>query len=60
MEGNTITVTQVDGSTATIAVDDKTTIQKLATGAISDVQSGLNIIVTEQNNLKRVLVLPAQ
>jgi|OpeIllAssembly_1097287.scaffolds.fasta_scaffold28632_4 hypothetical protein len=60
VQGNTITVTQVDGSTSTVAVDDKTTIQKLANGAISDVQPGLNIIVTEQNNLKRVLVLPAQ
>lgn len=60
VQGNTITVTQVDGSTATVAVDDKTTIQKFANGAISDVQPGLSIIVTEQNNLKRVLVLPAQ
>ncbi len=60
VQGNTITVTQNDGSSATVTVDDKTTIQKFVTGTIADVQPGLTIIVTEQNNLKRVLLLPTQ
>ncbi len=60
VQGNTITVTEANGNSATVTVDDKTTIQKFTTGTIADIQPGLNIIVTEQNNLKRVLLLPAQ
>ena len=47
VQGNTITVTQRDGSTTTVTVDDKVTIQKTVTGTIADIQPGLNITVLE-------------
>jgi hypothetical protein len=60
VEGNKITVTQQDGSTVTVTVDDKTIIQKQVTGAIADVQVGMRITVTEQGNAKRIQLLPSQ
>jgi len=60
VEGNKITVTQQDGSTVTVTVDDKTIIQKQVTGAIADVQVGMRITVTEQGNTKRIQLLPSQ
>lgn len=60
VEGNKITVTQPDGSTVSVTVDDKTVIQKQVTGAIADVQVGMRITVTEQSNTKRIQLLSSQ
>lgn len=60
VEGNKITVTQQDGSTVSVTVDDKTVIQKQVNGAIADVQVGMRITVTEQGNTKRIQLLPSQ
>ncbi len=60
IEGNKITVTQPDGSTVSVTVDDKTIIQKQVAGAIADVQVGMRITVTEQGNTKRIQLLPSQ
>ncbi len=60
VQGNTITVTQQDGSTTTVTVDDKTQYLKLGTASLSDVTPGLRITVTEQNGIKRIQLTPAQ
>ena len=60
VQGNTITVTQQDGSTTNVTVDDKTQYTKLGTAALSDVTPGLRIVVTDQNGIKRVQLTPAQ
>jgi len=60
VQGNTVTVTQADGTATTVTVDDKTTIEKFVSGTVADIQPGMTILVTEQNNLRRVLLLPAQ
>jgi hypothetical protein len=43
--GNTVVVTQQDGSTVTVTVDSQTTIQKTANGTVSDIQPGERITV---------------
>ena len=60
VQGNTITVTQRDGSATTVTVDDKTQYTKMVSGSISDVTAGLNIVVTDVNNVKRIQLTPAQ
>jgi hypothetical protein len=60
VQGNTITVTQQDGSTTTVTVDDKTQYLKLGTATLSDVTPGLRIVVTDQNGVKRIQLTPAQ
>ncbi len=60
VQGNTITVTQQDGSTTNVTVDDKTQFQKLGTASLSDVTPGLRIVVTDQNGIKRIQLTPAQ
>lgn len=60
VQGNTITVTQQDGSTANVTVDDKTQYLKLGTATLSDVTPGLRIVVTDQNGIKRIQLTPAQ
>ncbi len=60
IEGNKVTVTQQDGTTTTVTVDDKTTIQKLANGALTDLIAGTRVIVTEQNGVRRIQITPAQ
>lgn len=60
VEGNKITVTQQDGSTTTVTVDDKTTVQKQVNGVIADLTAGARIIVTEQGNTRRIQIVAAQ
>jgi hypothetical protein len=60
VQGNTITVTQADGSSATVTVDDKTTIQKLGAATLADVQAGLRIIVSEQSGAKQIQLIAAE
>jgi hypothetical protein len=45
VSGNTIQLTGFDGSTVTVKVDDKTTIQKTTTAALSDLQANTQIMV---------------
>ena len=45
VSGNTIQVTQQDGSTVTVTTDAQTTIQKTVSGALSDIQPGERITV---------------
>ena len=60
VQGNNITVTQQDGTSATVTVDDKTQYEKLVSGTLADVQSGLRIVVTDVNGIKRIQLTPAQ
>lgn len=60
VEGNKITVTQQDGTTATITIDDKTTVQKQVNGVIADLTTGVRVIVTEQGNTRRIQIVAAQ
>ena len=60
IQGNTITVTQQDGSTTSVTVDDKTQYTKLGTATLADVTPGLRIVVTDQNGVKRIQLTPAQ
>ncbi|MBI5035133.1 MAG: hypothetical protein HZB51_31800 [Chloroflexi bacterium] len=60
IQGNTITVTQQDGSTTTVTVDDKTEYTKLGTATLADVTPGLRIVVTDQNGIKRIQLTPGQ
>lgn len=59
VQGNTITVTQQDGSTTTVTVDDKTQYTKTVSGTLADVTAGLRITVSDQNNIKRIQLVPA-
>ena len=45
VSGNTIQLTGFDGSTVTVKVDDKTTIQKTAPATLSDIRANLQITV---------------
>ena len=45
VSGNTIQLTGFDGSTTTVKVDDKTTIQKTATATLADIQANTQITV---------------
>jgi hypothetical protein len=45
VSGNTIQLTGFDGSTVTVKVDDKTTIQKTAAATLSDIRANLQITV---------------
>lgn len=60
VQGNNITVTQQDGTSATVTVDDKTQYEKLVSGTIADVAAGLRIVVTDVNGIKRIQLTPAQ
>ncbi len=64
VQGNTITVTQRDGTTTTVTVDDKVIIQKTVTGALADIQPGMNIIVFEVTSggstTRRIQLTPGQ
>ena len=60
VQANTITVTQQDGTTTTVTVDDKTQYTKLGTASLTDVTPGLRIVVTDQNGIKRIQLTPAQ
>ena len=46
VSGNTIQLTGFDGSTVTVKVDDKTTIQKTATATLADIQVNTQITVS--------------
>ncbi len=46
VSGNTIVVTQQDGSTVTVTVNAQTTYQKTDAGSLSDVQPGDRVTVT--------------
>lgn len=46
VQGNTITVTQRDGSTVTVTIDPQTIIQKISSGSVNDIQPGQSITVT--------------
>lgn len=49
VQGNVIQVTQRDGSTTSITLDDKTTsVTKTIAGTLADIQPGWTIIVSEQ------------
>jgi hypothetical protein len=43
--GNTLAVTQQDGTTVTVTVDSQTAIQKTVSGTITDIQPGERITV---------------
>ena len=43
--GNTLVVTQQDGTTVTVTVDSQTAIQKTASGTIADIQPGERVTV---------------
>ena len=45
MQGNTITVTQRDGTTATVVVPSGTAITKTVSGSLSDLTAGTSIAV---------------
>jgi hypothetical protein len=45
VQGNTIQATAQDGSTVTVNVNAQTVVEKTATGAVSDIQPGMRIIV---------------
>ncbi len=45
VSGNTIQLTGFDGSTTTVKVDDKTTIQKTASATLADIQANTQITV---------------
>ncbi len=45
IQGNTITVTERDGSTVTVNIDAQTVIQKTSTASVNDIQPGQNITV---------------
>lgn len=59
VQGNTITVTQSDGSATAVTVDDKTQYEKQVSGTLADVTSGLRIVVTDVNGVRRVQLTPA-
>lgn len=46
IQGNTVTVTQRDGSTVTVTIDPQTVIQKISSGSPNDIQPGQSITVT--------------
>ncbi len=46
VQGNTVTVTQRDGSIVTVTIDPQTVIQKTTTASPSDIQPGQSITVT--------------
>ena len=58
VQGNTITVTQQDGSTTTVTVDDKTQYEKQVSGTLADVTAGLRIVVTDVNGIRRIQLTP--
>jgi hypothetical protein len=45
VQGNTVTVTQRDGSTVTVNIDSQTVIQKTTSGLVNDIQPGQSITV---------------
>ncbi len=45
IQGNTITVSERDGTTVTVNVDAQTIIQKTSAASVSDIQPGQNITV---------------
>ncbi len=45
VQGNTITVTERDGSTVTVNIDPQTVIQKTTAASVGDIQPGQNITV---------------
>jgi hypothetical protein len=49
MEGNTLTITNFQGET-TVNIDSNTTIQKTATGSISDLRTGESVTVLGTQN----------
>jgi len=59
VQGNTITVTQQDGTATTVTVDDKTQYEKLVSGNLADVTVGLRIVVTDVNGIRRIQLTPA-
>ncbi len=45
VQGNSITVTQRDGTTVTVNVDAQTVVQKTTNGTVGDIQPGQNVTV---------------
>ncbi len=45
IDGNTLVVTQRDGSAVTVTIDSQTIIQKLTAGTAADLQPGQNVTV---------------
>jgi hypothetical protein len=48
VQGNVVQVTQRDGSTTSLTLDDKTLVTKTINGTVADIQQGWTIIVSEQ------------
>ncbi len=46
VQGNTMVITERNGSTVTVTINAQTAIQKLSTGTTSDLQPGMNVVVT--------------
>lgn len=50
VQGNTIQVSQQDGSTVTVTMNSQTTIQKTSAGTAADLQPGTRVTVTGEQN----------
>lgn len=50
VQGNTVQVTQRDGTTVTVTVDEKAVIVKTLSGVLADIQPGMGITVFEQTS----------
>jgi hypothetical protein len=48
VQGNVVEITQRDGSTTSVTLDDKTSITKTTSGTTVDIQPGWTIVVSEQ------------
>lgn len=55
VNGDTIVLTQQDGSTVTVTVNNQTTIQKQTTGSLSDIQPGARITVTSDQTGSQIV-----
>jgi hypothetical protein len=47
VQGNVVQISQRDGTTTSVTVDDKMGVTKTVTGTIADIQPGLNITIFE-------------
>jgi hypothetical protein len=60
ISGNTMIVTQQDGTTVTVTVDSQTSIQKTAVAAVGDIQTGERVTVTSDQTGSNVLARSIQ
>lgn len=60
VSGNTIVVTQQDGSTVTVTTDAQTVVQKTVNGTVSDIQPGERVTVQSDQTGSNVLARAIQ